>query len=180
MLALDTAHFGRLPGRFFLRVSWRASVEAVTAVLAYIGVGEHGFRTVGAFLRCLFPQGRRIKIICIAVQHALTKHHRANESYADSCSRNIDSYAEEGDHAGSAGDGGSVGADRVQGAQVFVRALNGDKDPGNDTPLQSLTPDALLCHIGGIRPRPRREARRGALPVGRIAAAIWHMLAGPR
>jgi hypothetical protein len=27
---------------------------------------------------------------------------------------------------------------------------------------------------------PRTKARRGALPGGRIAAAIWHMLAGQR
>jgi hypothetical protein len=43
-----------------------------------------------------------------------------------------------------------------------------------DTPAESHNRRAPTSHIGGIRPRrPRPEARRGALPVGRIAAAIW-------
>jgi hypothetical protein len=46
-----------------------------------------------------------------------------------------------------------------------------------DTPAESHTRRAPTSHIGGIRPRPHREARRCTLPVGRIAAAIWDMLA---
>src|SRR5262249_45428396 len=50
-----------------------------------------------------------------------------------------------------------------------------------DTPAESHNRPAPTTHIGGIRPRhPYAELRRSALPVGRIAAAIWHMLAGQR
>src|SRR6202044_3954779 len=42
---------------------------------------------------------------------------------------------------------------------------------GADTPAESHNGQALTSHIGGIRPRN---------DVGRIAAAIWHMLAGQR
>ncbi len=45
--------------------------------------------------------------------------------------------------------------------------------PAADTYADSHNRHAPTSHIGGIRPRPGAEARRGALPVGRIAAAIW-------
>jgi hypothetical protein len=60
-----------------------------------------------------------------------------------------------------------------------VTTPEGAAAAGADTPAESHNRHAPTRHIGGIRPRPRRGARRGVLPVGRIAA-IWHMLAGQR
>jgi hypothetical protein len=55
-----------------------------------------------------------------------------------------------------------------------VTTPEGAAAAGADTPAESHNRPAPTSHIGGIRPRrPRPEARRGALPVGRIAAAIW-------
>ena len=51
-----------------------------------------------------------------------------------------------------------------------------------DTPAESHNRRAATLHIAGIRPQTStfRGSRRSALPVGRIAGAIWHMLAGQR
>ena len=62
-----------------------------------------------------------------------------------------------------------------------VTTPEGAAAAGADTPAESHNRHAATSHIGGIRPRhPRPEAGPSALPVGQIAAAIWHMLAGQR
>ena len=61
-----------------------------------------------------------------------------------------------------------------------VTTPEGAAAAGADTPAESHNQPALTSHIGGIRSRPRREARRSALPANRITAAIRRMLAGLR
>ena len=52
---------------------------------------------------------------------------------------------------------------------------------GADTPaVLSQSTRSYLAHRQNPTPHIRARARRNALPVGRVAAAIWHTVAGQR
>jgi 2-dehydropantoate 2-reductase len=72
--------------------------------------------------------------------------------------------------AGSDGDTAEIEAAALREGEAVLRTRA-------STSSRSLSP-RTSAESGPSR--PRREARRGALPAGRTAAAIWHMLAAQR